>query len=201
MLTHWARDRKRGPGLALEFVVKRQTSETADFFGFNDRGRLQPGKRADINVIDFEALRLHPPEVVQRPAGRRQASGAARRRLCRNPRCRRPGLRARPSHRRPSRPAGAARWRSRHPQPRLSGTSAIFRSVAGRKGCPAPLFPLLSARNLQPAIHLSPRGGRRRRPFEGRSCDASVAILALLCEPWPTANVASVLRPHLPRPP
>jgi N-acyl-D-aspartate/D-glutamate deacylase len=49
MLTHWARDRKRGAGLPLEFVVKRQTSETADFFGFHDRGRLQPGKRADIN--------------------------------------------------------------------------------------------------------------------------------------------------------
>jgi N-acyl-D-amino-acid deacylase len=70
MLSHWARDRKRGPGLSLEFVVKRQTSETADFFGFHDRGRLAPGKRADINVIDFEGLRLHPPEVVNDlPAG------------------------------------------------------------------------------------------------------------------------------------
>ena len=47
MLTHWARDRKRGPGLPLEYVVKRQTSETADFFGFHDRGRLLPGKRAE----------------------------------------------------------------------------------------------------------------------------------------------------------
>jgi N-acyl-D-amino-acid deacylase len=45
-------------------MVKRQTSETADFFGFNDRGRLKPGKRADINVIDFDRLRLHAPEVV-----------------------------------------------------------------------------------------------------------------------------------------
>ncbi len=70
MLSHWARDRKRGPGLPLEFVVKRQTSETADFFGFHDRGRLQPGKRADLNVIDFEGLRLRPPEVVHDlPAG------------------------------------------------------------------------------------------------------------------------------------
>jgi N-acyl-D-amino-acid deacylase len=70
MLTHWARDRERGPGLALEFVVKRLTSETADFFGFGDRGRLQPGKRADINVIDHRRLRLHPPEVVHDlPAG------------------------------------------------------------------------------------------------------------------------------------
>ena len=70
MLTHWARDRQRGAGLPLEFVVKRQTSETADFFGFTDRGRLQPGKRADINLIDFAGLRLHPPEIVNDlPAG------------------------------------------------------------------------------------------------------------------------------------
>jgi N-acyl-D-amino-acid deacylase len=70
MLTHWGRDRKRGPGLPLEFMVKRQTSETADFFGFHDRGRLQPGKRADINLIDFDRLRLHAPEVVNDlPAG------------------------------------------------------------------------------------------------------------------------------------
>ena len=73
MLTHWARDRKRGPSLPLEYVVKRQTSETADFFGFHDRGRLLPGKRADINVIDFERLRLHTPEVVHDlPAGGRR---------------------------------------------------------------------------------------------------------------------------------
>ncbi len=70
MLTHWARDRNRGPGLPLEFVVKRLTSETADFFGFHDRGRLQPGKRADLNLIDFERLRLHPPEIAHDlPAG------------------------------------------------------------------------------------------------------------------------------------
>ena len=70
MLTHWARDRKRGPGLPLEYMVKRQTSETADFFGFHDRGRLQPGKRADINLIDFDRLRLHAPEIVNDlPAG------------------------------------------------------------------------------------------------------------------------------------
>jgi N-acyl-D-amino-acid deacylase len=64
------RDRTLGPGLPLEYVVKRQTSETADFFGFRDRGRLEAGKRADINLIDFERLRLHAPEVVHDlPAG------------------------------------------------------------------------------------------------------------------------------------
>jgi len=64
MLMHWGRDRSRGPGLPLELLVKRQTSETADFFGFHDRGRLAPGQRADINLIDFERLRVYQPEFV-----------------------------------------------------------------------------------------------------------------------------------------
>jgi N-acyl-D-aspartate/D-glutamate deacylase len=64
MLQHWGRDRQRGPKLPLELLVKRQTSETADFFGLTDRGRLAPGLRADVNVIDFDRLRLHKPELV-----------------------------------------------------------------------------------------------------------------------------------------
>jgi N-acyl-D-amino-acid deacylase len=70
MLTHWVRDRKRGARLPLEWVVKRQTSETAAFFCFHDRGLLKPGKKADVNVIDMERLRLHVPKVVNDlPAG------------------------------------------------------------------------------------------------------------------------------------
>ena len=73
MLTHWGRDRQRGPRLPLEMLVKRQTSETADFFGFPDRGRLAPGLRADVNLIDFDRLRLHQPEIVHDlPAGGRR---------------------------------------------------------------------------------------------------------------------------------
>jgi N-acyl-D-amino-acid deacylase len=73
MLSHWARDRRRGPGMKLEQLVKMQTSETADFFGFRDRGRLRPGLRADLNLIDFEALRLHQPEIVHDlPTGARR---------------------------------------------------------------------------------------------------------------------------------
>jgi N-acyl-D-aspartate/D-glutamate deacylase len=64
MLAHWARDRARGPRLPLEYLVKRQTSETAAFFGLTDRGRLAPGLRADVNLIDFDRLRLHKPELV-----------------------------------------------------------------------------------------------------------------------------------------
>ena len=62
MLTHWARDRVRGPKLPVEMLIKRQTSETADFFGFNDRGRLAPGLRADVNLIDHApACRCRSP--------------------------------------------------------------------------------------------------------------------------------------------
>jgi N-acyl-D-amino-acid deacylase len=73
MLAHWGRDRRRGPKLPLEQLVKRQTSETADFFGLSDRGRLTPGMRADVNLIDFDRLRLHKPELVHdMPAGGRR---------------------------------------------------------------------------------------------------------------------------------
>jgi len=73
MLSYWGRDRKRGPGLPVEQLVKWQTSETAEFFGFHDRGRLAPGLRADLNLIDFDALSLHAPEVVaDLPAGGRR---------------------------------------------------------------------------------------------------------------------------------
>ena len=73
MLTHWARDRHRGPKLPLELVVKRQTSETAKFFGFHDRGVLAVGMKADINVIDYAGMRLHIPEVrYDLPAGGRR---------------------------------------------------------------------------------------------------------------------------------
>src|SRR5690606_19667326 len=53
LLTHWARDRRRGPVLPLEFVVRKQTRGTALSYGLTDRGVLAPGMKADINVIDF----------------------------------------------------------------------------------------------------------------------------------------------------
>jgi N-acyl-D-aspartate/D-glutamate deacylase len=64
MLTHWSRDRVRGPKLPVEMLIKRQTSETADFFGLSDRGRLTPGLRADVNLIDYERLQVQKPELV-----------------------------------------------------------------------------------------------------------------------------------------
>ncbi|MFC7477921.1 amidohydrolase family protein [Dankookia sp. GCM10030260] len=73
MLTHWVRDRARGPRLPLEFVVKRMTGETADFMGLSDRGRLAPGLKADLNLIDLAGLRAHHPEMIaDLPAGGRR---------------------------------------------------------------------------------------------------------------------------------
>ncbi len=70
MLTHWARDRHRGPKLDLPFVIKKMTSDTAALFGLTDRGVLAVGKRADVNVIDFDNLELgHPHLVADLPAG------------------------------------------------------------------------------------------------------------------------------------
>jgi N-acyl-D-aspartate/D-glutamate deacylase len=62
LLEYWGRDRKRGK-LDVPFIVQRQCRDTAWFFGLRDRGVLAPGYRADINVIDFERLRLRRPEV------------------------------------------------------------------------------------------------------------------------------------------
>jgi N-acyl-D-aspartate/D-glutamate deacylase len=73
MLTHWTRDRTRGPKMSLPYIVKRQTSETARFYGLHDRGVLNVGYRADINVIDYEGLRLRAPAMVNDlPAGGRR---------------------------------------------------------------------------------------------------------------------------------
>jgi N-acyl-D-aspartate/D-glutamate deacylase len=64
MLSYWARDRHRGPRLPLEHVVKKQTADTAELFGLDDRGTVEVGKRGDINVIDWTRLRLDPPHIV-----------------------------------------------------------------------------------------------------------------------------------------
>lgn len=73
LLTHWVRDRSRGPRIALEAAVRMQTSETAELYGLGDRGVLAAGKRADVNVIDLDHLHLLPPEVVHDlPAGGRR---------------------------------------------------------------------------------------------------------------------------------
>jgi len=63
-LTHWTRDRTNGPKLRVEEAIKLQTHDTAELYGLGDRGTLQVGKRGDVNVIDYDALTLSPPEMV-----------------------------------------------------------------------------------------------------------------------------------------
>jgi N-acyl-D-amino-acid deacylase len=58
LLTYWIRERRRW---TIEEGIRRLTSDTADLFGIVDRGRLTPGSFADVNVIDFEGLRLPSP--------------------------------------------------------------------------------------------------------------------------------------------
>lgn len=69
LLSYWARDRKAGT-IPLELAVKRQCHDTARLYGLNDRGVLKPGYLADINVIDFDALKLLKPWLAfDLPAG------------------------------------------------------------------------------------------------------------------------------------
>ncbi len=60
-LTHWARDRSRGPKIPLEFLVEKQSRRNARLYGLSDRGTIEVGMRADLNVIDLDNL------VVRRP--------------------------------------------------------------------------------------------------------------------------------------
>jgi N-acyl-D-aspartate/D-glutamate deacylase len=68
-LTHWTRDREEGR-LSIEDMVHRLTRQPAQLIGLEDRGLLQAGYRANINVIDYAKLDLHNPRVVaDLPAG------------------------------------------------------------------------------------------------------------------------------------
>ena len=73
LLTHWTRDRTRGEKLPLELAVRKQTSATAAAVGLTDRGTIEPGKKADLNVIDLEHLTLFAPRSIDDlPAGGRR---------------------------------------------------------------------------------------------------------------------------------
>jgi N-acyl-D-amino-acid deacylase len=73
MLTHWTRDRSRGEKLPLEWVVKKQTRDTARLYGLTDRGTVEAGMLADLNIIDYEHLQLGNPRVAaDLPAGGRR---------------------------------------------------------------------------------------------------------------------------------
>jgi N-acyl-D-aspartate/D-glutamate deacylase len=63
LLTHWTRDRRRGDKLSIPFVVAAQSRKTALSVGLSDRGVIAKGYKADVNVIDYDRLHLHPPKV------------------------------------------------------------------------------------------------------------------------------------------
>lgn len=79
LLTHWARDRHRGEKLPLEYVIRKQSHDTAQLYGMSDRGVISVGKKADVNVIDLDALTLHAPRMAyDLPAGgKRLVQGAS----------------------------------------------------------------------------------------------------------------------------
>jgi N-acyl-D-aspartate/D-glutamate deacylase len=69
-LTHWTRDRKRGALFPVAWGIKRLTADNAAEIGLRDRGLLKVGLKADLNVIDYDKMQLHRPEVVyDLPAG------------------------------------------------------------------------------------------------------------------------------------
>lgn len=76
-LTHWARDRKAGRFTVAE-AVRELTSVPARVAGLADRGRIGVGYKADLNVIDHAALRLHKPIIsYDLPAGGRRLDQTA----------------------------------------------------------------------------------------------------------------------------
>ncbi|MEC9153910.1 MAG: amidohydrolase family protein [Pseudomonadota bacterium] len=64
MLTHWTRDRTRGEKIPLPWAIKRLSSDNAAAIGLKDRGLVLPGYKADLNVIDYDRLKLCPPQVA-----------------------------------------------------------------------------------------------------------------------------------------
>jgi N-acyl-D-aspartate/D-glutamate deacylase len=77
LLTHWVRDRKSGR-LEMTQVIRELTSVPARIGGLHDRGRIEVGFKADLNVIDADALRLHRPTVKSDlPAGGRRLDQTA----------------------------------------------------------------------------------------------------------------------------
>jgi N-acyl-D-aspartate/D-glutamate deacylase len=60
-LTHWVRDRTKGDRVPLELAVNKLTGAPAQMYGFTDRGVIAEGRRADLNVIDFDALTIQEP--------------------------------------------------------------------------------------------------------------------------------------------
>jgi N-acyl-D-aspartate/D-glutamate deacylase len=65
LLSYWGRDRLKGRVFPVHTLVRKLTRDPADLYGLNDRGVLEVGRRADINVIDFDRLAIGKPHLVE----------------------------------------------------------------------------------------------------------------------------------------
>jgi N-acyl-D-amino-acid deacylase len=64
LLSYWTRDRRRGERLSLPEVVRAISHDTAELVGLLDRGVVAPGYNADLNIIDYDRLRLDAPRIA-----------------------------------------------------------------------------------------------------------------------------------------
>ena len=72
-ISHWSKNREKGDKIPLEYVVRKQTKETAETFGLMDRGQIKEGYLADLNIIDYDNLCVFKPEMVHDlPTGSRR---------------------------------------------------------------------------------------------------------------------------------
>ena len=79
MLSYFVRDRERGHRFSVEQAVKMQTFDTARCVGLEDRGTIEAGMKADLNLIDFDELQVEAPEIIfDLPAGGRRLFQGAR---------------------------------------------------------------------------------------------------------------------------
>ena len=70
LISYWTRDRTRGDRMPLETAVRRLTRDPAELYGLGDRGVIEPGRKADLNLIDYDRLRLvHPEQISDLPGG------------------------------------------------------------------------------------------------------------------------------------
>jgi N-acyl-D-amino-acid deacylase len=77
MLAYWTRDRASGR-ITPEEAVRLLARAPAEAMGMHDRGLIAVGRKADLNVIDYDALRLHAPYVsYDLPAGGRRMNQRA----------------------------------------------------------------------------------------------------------------------------
>ena len=187
MLTHWTRDRSRGATLPLEYVVKKQTHDTARLYGMSDRGTVEPGALADFNLIDYDGLSLGAPFVrADLPAGRpppapaghgvrghhQEGDGHVRARVSRPGSSRAAWSRGGVAERR--RPALVSQWRSRRRAPRHGRLHLVWRrrrpstrcatacTSATRCGAPSPGADIGRRPRVQQRAHdLHRRDGRR----------------------------------------